>query len=220
MTRAQDKKDVLERVGRLWSNGEFTIAHDCIKAAYQMLPEDSDIAYEYGHILGELSEGPPSDDKLALRSEAIRVLAKLCDDMRDIPISEHWKIRRHFYIYSGQHLKNRELGYEEISKGNPLGTLSIGFGCLHHAIELIRQEKISEAQSFALEGEQAFRKLLSDDTPRYGRYLAHALTLAILGRKQEALEATERAAFLSGKAGSELESHFLEIEKFSSLANI
>ena len=152
-----------------------------------------------------------------MQDEAVLVLTRLCNSMQGLDPMEQWKIRRHLYLYSGRHLENIALGHAEIARGNALGIQSVGFGCLHQALHLIEEGKFAEARSFAKEGADAFRSLLAMDAPRYGRYLALAQTLAILGQRDEAFEATQKAAILlSGKV--DLKAHVRELERLLTLA--
>ncbi len=208
--------EIMERVNNLWLRGDSEGALSVLTAAYQRFPENVALAYEYGHMLGELSSGRKSERKAERRSEAIAVLQRLCSNMDGVDPFAQWKIRRHYYLYAGMHLQNRDLGYEEIKRGNQLGILSVGFGCLHQAIELMDAHRKEEAQRFAAEGKEAFEKILTLEAPKYGRLLAYALSLAILGHKREALDATTKAAAMIGDASIQLHEHNEEMNRLLS----
>jgi hypothetical protein len=213
-----DARLILDEAGELWGNGKHEEALSIVRAAYLRDPDDHTMAYEYGHMLGEFASlTDPAHEKRA-RDEAVLVLTKLCDSMQGLDPMEQWKIRRHLYLYSGRHLDNIALGHAEIARGNALGILSIGFGCLHQALDLIQKGKLSEARSFAKEGAEAFRSLLSLDTPKPGRYLALALTLGILGQRQKAFDATRKAAALLSKKVVDLKEHNRELERLLGLS--
>lgn len=171
-------------------------------------------------MLGEISSGKTSELKAKRRLEAIEVLGDLCRNMEGVDLYEQWKIRRHYYLYSGQHLQNRSLGYEEIKRGNQLGLLSVGFRCLHHATELVAANKLKEAQKYAVEGEEAFEKLLEIDPPKHGRLLAYALLLALQDKKRDAVEATDKAASMLGINSDQLHEHNEEMTKHLSLSEL
>ncbi len=193
-------------------------AYAVLKEAYLHSPEDRDIAFQYGHMLGELAFDPSGKGRNYYQKQAEAVLGKLSENLQGASFEEKWKILRHLYLYSGKHLENRALGHEEVARGNQLGVLSVGFGCLHYSLDLIGADQYLQARSFAKEGEEAFRTLLSIDKPKYGRHLAHALTLAILGHRQEALTAMRKAADLIGQMPVKLDAHYDEIERLLSLA--
>ncbi|HET9237369.1 MAG TPA: hypothetical protein VFO10_08970 [Oligoflexus sp.] len=96
--------------------------------------------------------------------------------------------------------------------------MSIGFGCLHQALHLIQESQFREARSFAKEGAEAFRTLLALDAPKPGRYLALALTLGILGQREEAFEVTRKAAGLLSCKLEDLSDHCRELERLLGLA--
>lgn len=152
------------------------------------------------------------------RSESLEVLSKLCENLIGVDPNEQWKIRRHCYFYSGQHLQNRSLGYEEIKRGNELGILSVGFGCLHYAIEQVASNNRGEACRYAKEGKAAFEKLLAIDTPKYGRLLAYPLILAVLGNRQEAIDVTGQAVKLLGVDQNKLHDHNEEMNRLLKFA--
>lgn len=210
---------IIERTKSLWNEGKIEGALEIIRTAYENSPSNAVLAFEYGHMLGQLSSGKPSELKSGWRSESIDVLAKLCEKLDGIDPIEQWKIRRHFFLYSGQHLQNRSLGYEEIKRGNHLGVLSVGFGCLHHAIDLVATNSVKEARHYAFEAKDAFKKLLEIDSPKYGRLLAYALALALLGKKQEAIAATYKAAKLLCIRPNQLDEHNEEMNRLLRVAD-
>ncbi len=218
MNTKSEIDEIMERVNLLWQRGGFEDALSVLKAAYQSFPENLALAYEYGHMLGELSSGKRSERKAERRLEAIEVLERLCRKLDGIDSLEQWKIRRHYYLYAGKHLENRALGYEEVKRGNPLGILSVGFGCLYQAIEMIDGDRKEEARQFAEEGKKAFETILRLESPKYGRLLAYALTLAILGHEREALDSTARAAEMMGENSTQLHEHREEMNRLLSMS--
>lgn len=213
-----DVRLILDEATKLWDAGKQENALSILRAAYLQNSDDHALAYEYGHMLGEFSSITDPAYGKSLRDEAVLVLTKLCDSMQGLDPMDQWKIRRHLYLYSGRHLDNIALGHAEIARGNALGTLSIGFGCLHQALHLIDHGNLNEARSLAKEGEEAFRSLLSLDAPKPGRYLALALTLGILGQRQEAFDATQKAAALLSRKVEDLKDHNREMERLLGLS--
>lgn len=210
-TRLLQMKDLVEntltRSRSLIEAGDIESAIKLLRSAYTDRPTNRDLAYEFGHVLGEFSEDPDPHVKEQRRVECLKVFSNLCLELNDADPLEQWKIRRHFYHYSGQHLLNRSLGYEEINRGNAQGLLSVGFGCLNHAIDLIEKNDRADAEGFATEGRTAFEKLLLLDGSLYNRHLAYALTLAILNETDLAIKATETAAQLKKCKPEDFQKH-------------
>lgn len=212
------KELVLVKARELWNQEKYEEGLSLLRAGYLEEPDDPEMAYEFGHMLGEVASLEGTIDKKAMRDEAVRVLTKLSNSMQGLDPMEQWKIRRHLYLYSGRHLDNIALGHAEIARGNTLGILSVGFGSLHQALQLIEEGKLAEARSFAKEGAEAFRSLLTLDAPKPGRYLALALTLGILGQRAEAFDATQKAASLLSRKVEDLKDHVRELERLLALA--
>jgi tetratricopeptide (TPR) repeat protein len=211
------KQLILVKARELWDKEKYEEGLSLLRAGYLQDPHDPEIAYEFGHMLGEVASLEDTVDKEAKREEAVRVLTQLCNSMQNLDPMEQWKIRRHLYLYSGRHLDNIALGHAEIARGNALGILSVGFGSLHQALHLIEEGRIPEARSFAKEGAEAFRSLLTLDAPKPGRYLSLALTLGILGQREEALDATQKAAALLSKKVDDLKDHVRKLERLLAL---
>lgn len=218
ITTTGRKISILDEVAKLWHEGKFESALAKLRSMYLQAPDDPIIAFEMGHILGELSFIADATLKQSLRDESVLILTKLCNNLEGIDSIDQWKFRRHLYLYSNQHERNIALGHEEIARGNALGVLSVGFGCLHHALELIEKNKFAEALVYAQRGSEAFQTLLSIDPPKPGRYLALALTLAILGHKKEALDATCLAAELLHRNAEDLKDHNEEMKRLLNFA--
>ncbi len=83
---------------------------------------------------------------------------------------------------------------------------------------MIGAHRKGEAQRFAAEGKEAFEKILMIEAPKYGRLLAYALTLAILGREREALDATSKAAAIIGGNSIQLHEHHEEMNRLLSMS--
>lgn len=213
-----DMRVILDEADKLWSQGKHEESLSLLRRAYLANPDDPALAYEFGHMLGEFASLTEDANRKRVQDEAVLVLTKLCNSMQGLDPMEQWKIRRHLYLYSGRHLENIALGHAEIARGNALGILSVGFGCLHQALHLIDEGKFSEARSFAREGAEAFRSLLAMDAPKPGRYLAWALTLGILGQRGEAFEVTQKAAKLLSRRVEDLKEHVRELERLLALA--
>lgn len=208
---------ILVKARELWGQGKYEEGLSLLRAGYLQDPNDPEIAYEFGHMLGEVASLEDTADKKAKRDEAIRVLTRLCNAMQNLDPMEQWKIRRHLYLYSGRHLDNIALGHSEIARGNALGILSVGFGSLHQALHLVEEGRLLEARLFAKEGAEAFRSVLALDAPKPGRYLGLALTLGILGRREEAFEETRKAAVLLSQTVEDLKDHVRELERLLAL---
>lgn len=213
-----DTRLILDKAGELWGKGKHEEALSILRSAYLQDPHNHVTAYEFGHMLGEFASITHDADRKRLQDEAVLVLTKLCNSMQGLDPMEQWKIRRHLYLYSGRHLENIALGHAEIARGNALGILSVGFGSLHQALHLIQERQFREARSFAKEGAEAFRTLLALDAPKPGRYLALALTLGILGQRNEAFEVTQKAAGLLSCQLEDLTNHCRELERLLGLA--
>ena len=209
---------ILFEADKLWGEEKYEEGLLILRSAYLANPDDPALAYQFGHMLGEFASLTDASQSQSIRNEAVLVLTKLCDSMQGLDPMEQWKIRRHLYLYSGRHLENIALGHAEIARGNPLGIQSVGFGCLHQALHLIEEGKFLEARLFAKDGAEAFRSLLSIDAPKPGRYLAWAQTLGILGQRDEAFAATQKAAQLLSRNVDDLKAHVKELERLLALA--
>ncbi len=62
--------------------------------------------------------------------------------------------------------------------------------------------------------------MLEIDPPKHGRLLAYALLLALLGKKREAVEATDRAAAMLGINSDQLHEHNEEMTKLLALSEL
>lgn len=192
MNPENDPQAALDQAWKAWRSAAHETALQLISAAYERWPDNFSIAYAYAQFLGDTHDSGPE------RDEAVRILKKLCGKLRSRTPEERWKVRRHYYIFSGQHLRNRELGKAEVARGNPSGVQSIAFGCLHHALELCKNGQRAAALPFAREAELAFQQLFQVDAPIFSRFLAYAVALHLQGKKDEAQKARQVAMELIG----------------------
>jgi hypothetical protein len=63
-----------------------------------------------------------------MRRRAVLLLRKLSRFPKGQTPEERWKVRRHLYHFTGQHLKNYRLGAREVARGNRIGYLSMALG--------------------------------------------------------------------------------------------
>jgi hypothetical protein len=215
----REEETALINAHELARDGDFPGAIAVLKNLYIIDPSNHTYAFEYGHMLGQSSSGLSSLLKREWHSECIKVFESLCSNINMLTLDQQWKYRRHYFLYSGQHLQNRNLGYSEILRGNQLGYLSVGFGCLHHALDLLSgNEEDKEALEFASEAKAAFEALLILEQDKPGRHLAYALVLALLGAREEAFGFTKTAAALLGIAPKDMKDHYKEIDRLLAIS--
>jgi hypothetical protein len=207
-------KEAIQKARESALLGEPAKGLELIRLAFQQWPQDFEVAYCYAQMLGDQAMGADGEQAQRDREAAALILKRLCQSLKYRTPEERWKVRRHYYRFTGQHLKNRALGKAEIERGNKSGVLSIGFGCLDHAEELWNQGKYKAARTFAAEAERAFQKLLKIEPPQFNRILAYAVSLAIQSKAAESRAALKTAADLLEQPLTQLTAYSQVLEKF------
>lgn len=185
--------DVITQARNFLSGSKPAMALRLLRRACKTYPSEFDISFMYAQLLGDLSFSKSRATGLRMRNEAITVLRKL-SRVRNRSADERWKVLRHLYYFSGQHLKNYRLGLAEVSRGNRLCFLSQGIGAGCHALSLLEQRNTKQAMLWAEKAERAWLSLFQTEARQPNRLCHFARALAIQGKYADADECVREAA--------------------------
>lgn len=188
---------------------EYVAALEIVVGGLEQYTKDFILQTYFAALLGDISEKytQPLKDELVEKSK--QTFNKLLTEVDQQPLRDTYRFKNEYYFRFAEYEKQYTLGKAMIADywnspqwSNEVGAAAYyyqGVGATYCAKKLLLEGKNKGAREYAHKALLAWAQYFSYENDFYNAYAHYALTLGILGDKEEMMRALQRGADLAKK---------------------